>query len=218
MKKGLFLILTALTSVFIPEINYGQATAPNLGASAQFGVFTSAGAITNVGLTEITGDLGIGTAGAITGFPPGTVSGQIREGVLLGDAIALQAATDVCDAHAQLQTPGCDTTVFLVGGGQVITPGVTCVGAASVITGDLILDAQGDPDAVFIFNINGVLNTALDSRIILTGGAHLECNVFFGVTGAVNLGINSLFQGTLLAGGGAVSLGSGATLNGRALV
>jgi hypothetical protein len=166
MKKGLLLILTALTSVFIPEINYGQtATAPNLGASAQFGVFTSAGAITNTGLTEITGDLGIGTAGAITGFPPGTVSGQIREGVLLGDAIALQAATDVCAAHAQLQAPGCDTTVLLVGGGQVITPGVTCVGAASVITGDLILDAQGDANALFIIRVTGALNTAANSQV-----------------------------------------------------
>jgi hypothetical protein len=77
------------------------------------------------------------------------------------------------------------------------------------------LDAQNDPNAVFIFQINGALNTAAGSTVVLVNGASAS-NVFWASTGAVGTGADSSFTGTILTAG-AVTIGAGGTLIGRAL-
>ncbi len=209
MKNRLLLIVTAITLLTFPKLNFGQA--PDLGVASSFALFTAAGAFSNDGATVVTGDIGT-NVGAFTGFPPGIVIGEIH----VADPVSAQAATDVDEAYSYLAALTCGEVLSTtIGGGQILLPNIYCLGAASTINGDLILDGGGDPNSIFIFQIDGALSTTTLSNIILTNGASI-CNVFFQVNGAVELGVSSLFQGTIVANG-AISLLDDATLNGRAL-
>ena len=84
-----------------------------------------------------------------------------------------------------------------------------------MLSDTLFLDGQGNPNSLFIFQINGVLTTSALSRIVLLNGAS-PSNIYWKINGAANLGINSIFQGTMIANG-AISMGNGANLLGRAL-
>jgi hypothetical protein len=84
-----------------------------------------------------------------------------------------------------------------------------------VLTGAVTLDAEGNPDAVFIFQIDGALSTAAASSVVLANGAQAS-NVFWVVHGAVVAGADSTFAGTILTTE-AITIGNLAQLNGRAL-
>ena len=189
---------------------FGQA--PTLGTAADFAVFTAAGGFTNDGATTITGG-DIGTdSGSFTGFPPGTLTGQIQ----VVNPVSAQAATDVKTAYSFLAGITCGSVIgTTLGNDQVLTPGVYCLGAASSLTGNLILDGQGNTDGLFIIKIDGALSTAASSTIRLINGASCD-RVYFQVNGAVILETNSTFVGIILANG-AISLMEGAVLRGRAL-
>ena len=81
--------------------------------------------------------------------------------------------------------------------------------------GEITLDAQSDPNAVFVFAINGALQFDGTARIILKNGAIKE-NVYFQINGAVELASQSIFRGTIVSSG-AISIMSDATLYGKAL-
>ena len=85
----------------------------------------------------------------------------------------------------------------------------------AISSGDLTLDAQGDPDAVFIFQMASTLTTTSGRAVILSGGAKAS-NIFWQVGSSATLGSTSAFAGTIMADQ-AITLGTGATLNGRAL-
>jgi len=181
-----------------------------------FALFTGNGALSCAGASFIRGDVGT-HVGAVTGFDtPGTLDGQVHKGV---DPIAVQAAVDVTNAYNALTATSCGQTIIgtTLGavGGQVLTPKVYCLGGALNITDDLILDGQNDPNALFIFKVGGALTTLTTSRIILINGAS-PFNVYWQVFGAVVLGTNSDFSGTIIATD-AISLNAGASLTGRAL-
>lgn len=209
MKSKSLIILSSLVLSLFPKAGFGQL--PDLGAASGFGIFTSSGAFTNNGSSSITGDIGT-NAGALTGFPPGTYSGQIH----VADAVSSQAATDLSLAYSDLSTRTTTSTIAVtLGGGQVLTPGVYSTGAASTLNGILTLDALGDPDALFIFQIDGTLSTTTASSVLLINNASL-CNVFWQTTGAISLGANSIFRGNIVSGG-AIELLDGASLHGRGL-
>jgi trimeric autotransporter adhesin len=190
-------------------IAFGQA--PNLGTSGSFALFTAAGAFSNGGSSIVKGDIGT-NVGAFTDFPPGTVIGQIHT----ADAVSAQAATDVGLAYSQLVGLTCGGVIgTTLGAGQILTPKIYCLGAASSLTGDLILDGQGNPGSVFIFQIDGALSTSTLSRVILTNSASL-CNVYWQVNGAFSLGQGATFVGTVVANG-AINLLEGSSLDGRGL-
>ncbi len=193
MKTKLLLVLISVTLLFSANVNFGQSP-PDLGAASSFAVFTAVGAFNVSGAsTLVTGDVGT-DVGAFNGFPPGTVIGDIH----VVDAVSAEAATDIDLAYGSMSTITCGLVISTtMGGGQVLLPNVYCMGAASTVNGDLILDGQGDPSSIFIFKIDGALATTVDSRIILTNGASI-CNVYWQVNGQVDLGENSLFQGKLL--------------------
>ncbi|XWW45257.1 DUF3494 domain-containing protein [Fibrella sp. USSR17] len=209
MKKDLRLLLhSMLLLLVLPYTGYGQA--PNLGTAASFALFTANGAFTSTGAATVTGDVGT-NVGAFTAFPPGTLTGSVR---LAGSTQAAQAATDIAAAYADLASLSCGTTIGpTLGNGQVLTPGVYCqpTAAASSLSGTLTLDGPG----TYIIKLNSALTTASGSEIRLINGA-CASDVYIQVTGAVSLGIGSLFNGTILASG-AINLASGATLYGRAL-
>jgi hypothetical protein len=79
----------------------------------------------------------------------------------------------------------------------------------------LTLDAQGDPNAVFVIRSATAINTLSTSQIVLSGGAKAH-NVFWSAGSAITLGVNSVMKGSLLAST-AITLETGAQLEGRAL-
>lgn len=209
MKTKLQLILTILLFCAFQRLVYAQA--PNLGSASNFVVFTSIGAFDNLGNSTITGDIGT-DAGAFSGFPPGTLVGQIHQ----ADASSLQAVNDLSLAFDELSALTCNTVLpSTLGSSQVLSPDVYCINSAASLSGDLILDGQNDPNALFIFKIDGALSAANFSNIILINDANL-CNVYWQITGAFSLGDNSVFNGTLLADG-AISLYEGSSIFGRVL-
>lgn len=192
----------------IPVVTVAQ-TSPPLGISASYALFTTSGAISNSGLSQVTGDFGT-NGGAISGF--GNVNGQMHT----ADATTTQCAIDVANAYNNLtaQTPAVPHGDAL-GGGEVLSPNIYLITTASTITGNLILDGCGDPNAQYVFQLNGVLSTAASSRIVLTNGTK-ACNVFWRVAGAMNMATNTTFKGTIIASG-AVTIAAGCSLEGRAL-
>jgi hypothetical protein len=187
------------------------ATAPSLGTAASFAVLAGSTA-TNTGPTTIGGDLGVSPGTAITGFPPGTITGAIHS----ADAAALQAQSDVTTAYNALAGQACDTD--LTGqdlGGMTLTPGVYCFSSSAQLTGALTLNAAGDPGAVFVFQIGSTLTTASNSSVVMTNGGN-QCNVYWQVGSSATLGTGTAFAGSILAGA-SVTLTTGADVIGRAM-
>lgn len=209
MKKTFLISITATLLVLFPGISYGQ-TPPDLGACSGFALFTSAGAFDNVGPTTIVGDIGSHTY-APTGFPPGVVDGVIHS----NDALTLQASIDLETAYSYMSSLGGAVLPVLLGNGQTITPGVYNTGAAATLNGNLILDAENDPDATFYIRIGGALATDNNTTVSLINGAS-ACNVYWQIAGRFDLGEYSSFSGNLLVDG-AINLMIGATLDGRGL-
>lgn len=207
MKDKILLILTIITLFTPKSITFGQT--PNLGTASNFVLFTANGACTNSGASMVTGDIGT-NVGAFSGFPPGTVTGNIR---LPSSPEAAQAAIDVIAAFNSLNTLTCGTLILPELGGQTLAPGVSCQNTASPTTlnGTLTLSGSG----IFIIKLNSALTTGTSSNIVLTNGATAN-NVFFQVNGAVTFGTGSTFKGTILAMG-AIVLGTAASLEGRGL-
>lgn len=209
IKFPLFILFISFLS--LSNASLGQVQAPNLGTASAFALFTAAGAFTNNGASVVTGEIGT-NIGALTGFPPGIIIGQIY----VQDATTAQVATDVHSAYTSLSGSTCSTTIGVtLGNDQLLTPGIYCAGAASTLNGTLTLDGEGNPDALFIIKIDGGLVTTLGSQIVLTNQASLN-NVYFHINGEVHLGVNSVFKGTII-NNGAINLLEDASLLGRAL-
>ncbi|MEO7281983.1 ice-binding family protein [Gelidibacter sp.] len=195
--------------VFLSSHSFGQA--PDLGSASEFAVFTSVGAFTNDGATVVIGDIG-SNVGGVTGFPPGVVIGSIHD----ADGVSATAASDVCAAYSELDGILGGTVIgTTLGSGQTLTPDIYILGAASTLNGELFLDAGNDPNAIFIFQIDGAFSTTVGSMVTLINGASF-CNIYWQINGAVTLGEGSFFQGTIVANG-AIHILEAAALNGRAL-
>ncbi|SKC67631.1 ice-binding family protein [Okibacterium fritillariae] len=186
------------------------AEAPvGLGAVASYSVLGGE-TVTNTGLTVLDGDLGTTPGSAITGFPPGIVGGTTRVEAAAADAKAsLLVAYD--DARSRA------TTASVAGDlvGQTLVGGVYTASGPLAVSGTLTLDAQGDPNAVFIFQAASTLITASSSRIALLDGAS-SCNVYWQVAESATLGTNSRFTGTIMALQ-SISVTTGTRVDGRAL-
>ena len=99
---------------------------------------------------------------------------------------------------------------------MTLTPGLyKSTSSLGITSGDLTLDAQGDADAVFIFQMASTLTTTSGRQVILAGGAS-AANVFWQVGSSATLGTTSVFKGTIMADQ-AISLDTSASLDGRAL-
>ncbi len=189
---------------------HGQ-TPPTLGSTVTYGAFTGVGGVTNTGLTQIYGDIGT-NAGQFTGFPPGQYTGAKH----VEDPASLVAKNDLTTVWNQMGAIPCDATLSVtMGNGQILTPKTYCVGKASTIAGNLVLDAQGNPNAIFIIKVGGALDVAATSNITLINLAQAG-NVYWRIDGAVSILDNSIFKGTIVANG-AIHLYGGVALDGRAL-
>lgn len=187
------------------------ATVVNLGTADNFSVL-SGSTITNTGPSVVSGDIGLSPGTSVTGFPPGTLNGAQH----LTDAAAGQAQADLTTAYNNAAGQSVISTVSSELGGTTKTAGVYDSAAGTFgITGTLTLDAQGDPNAVFVFKAASTLITTGASSIVLVNGAQ-ACNVFWQVGSSATLGTNSTFKGNLLAQVSA-TLTTGVTVEGRIL-
>jgi hypothetical protein len=183
----------------------------DLGSAGAYSVLSSA-ALTNTGMTSVSGKAGSGTG--ITGFPPGATS---TPPVHSADADAIAALADLgtayFDAMGRMPVVGNGLTGDI--GGTTMTPGLYTAAAALLISGDLTLDAQNDTAAIFIIQIGTTLTTGASARVLLINGA-TAANVYWQVGTSATLGINSTFQGTLMADQ-SVTLATNAMVVGRVL-
>jgi Ice-binding-like/Bacterial Ig-like domain len=169
--------------------------------------------VTSVGQTSITGDVGVSPGTAVVGFPPGTFVGAMHA----GNATAATALADLTTAYNDAAGRTlCAVAVAGDLGGRTLAPGLyKSTSSLEVTSGDLTLDAGGDPDAIFIFQTASTLTTAAARQVILTGGAKAS-NVFWQVGTSATFGTTSSFSGTILADQ-AITMNTGASLAGRSL-
>ena len=222
----LLLTLSLLAMMAVPTMSMADppTTPPmvDLGTAANFAVLAGS-TITNTGSSVIyNGDLGLSPGTSVTGFPPGAFAPGTLPPMMTGteyvaDTAAAQAQIDTTAAYvyAARQAP---TTTYADGfdlGGQTLVPGVYKSASSLGLTGILTLDAQGDPNAVFIFQMGSTLTTATDSTVYLTPGT-LPCHVFWQVGSSATLGAGSTFNGTILALT-SITANAGVTVYGRLL-
>jgi hypothetical protein len=207
---GVLTVSLALVLAGAPRASAAQAPV-GLGTATSFAVLAGS-TVTNTGPSTISGDLGVSPGSAVTGFPPGTVT----DGVIhAADATAAQAQSDLTTAYndAAGRTPSTSESGDLTG--QTLTAGVYKSTSSLNLTGTVTLDAQGDPSAVFIFQVASTLITGSGSDVSLINGAQ-PCNVFWQVGSSATLGTNTTFNGSILALT-SISANTGATVAGRLL-
>ena len=136
---------------------------------------------------------------SLTGFPPGTLS--LPYSFHITDAVTLQARNDLTTAYNN--AAGLTPTQDLSGqdlGGLTLTPGVYSFSSSAQLTGILNLNALGDPNAQFVFQIGSTLTTATNSSVLtINGGAHDGANVYWKVGSSATLGTGTNFEGHILA-------------------
>lgn len=190
----------------------------DLGSAADFAILAGAG-VTNTGATtRITGDVG--------SFPTATIAGLTNANVIgtlytVASPIVGTAKTDLTTAFNDAQSRSVNT-ISLPGqlGGLTLAPGLYVNASTSGISGTgangiLTLDAGGNPNAVWIFQMGSTLITAPGTSIVLAGGAQAK-NIYWSVGTSATLGTNSSFFGNILADQ-SITINTGATLDGRAL-
>lgn len=199
-----------LSSGLLMSSLYCSAQAPIMGSTAGFAMFTSIGAITNNATSHLTGNIGT-NSGSITGF--GNVNGVMHS----GDGATLTAVTDLQNVYTQLDTITPTTPhAPLLGNGDTLTPGIYSISGNTVIDQVLYLNASGNQNAVFIFQIDGTLSVNGLAAIQLLNGAQ-ACNIFWKVEGLISAGTGSKLKGTFLANNAAVDIASNVSLEGRIL-
>lgn len=208
-SRGLGAILAAALAV---AAVHTSALGDILGTAQRFAVLGGS-TVTNTGPSVINGDLGVWPGDAITGFPPGIVNGTIHA----GNAVAQQAQSDVTTAYNMLA--GLPMTRDLSGmdlGGMVLTPGVYFFSSSAMLTSTLTLDAMGDPNALFVFQMGSTLTTASGASVLTINNAS-GCSVYWQVGSSATLGTETDFVGNILALT-SITLNTDATiLDGRAL-
>jgi uncharacterized repeat protein (TIGR01451 family) len=190
-----------------------------LGTAASFAILAGTPKVENTGPSVVIGNLGIDPAIAVIGFPPGLVIGAIHT----ADGVSLQAKNDLTTAYTVLAGEPCPTSPapsHALGPnltGLTLPPGVYCFTTEAMLPvgGTLTLDAQGDPNAEFIFQVGSALTMNSDSTVRMINGGSF-CNVFWQVGSDATIGTNSDFVGNIVALTSIV-LKTGANVFGRVL-
>jgi hypothetical protein len=202
------LLLAGLLST--PSPAHAAGATVGLGTAGSFSVL-GASTVTNTGPTNLGGDLGVSPGTAITGFPPGTLAGTTHSADMQSGA----AHSDLQGAYndAAGRTPAEAVAGDLVG--RTLNAGVYSSASSLGLSGTLTLDGQGDPEAVFIFQMGSTLTTASASHVKLINGARAS-HVFWQVGSSATLGTGSSIAGTIMALA-SITVTTGVAIEGRAL-
>jgi Ice-binding-like len=211
-RRAGILLASGVAFAAIPAA--ASASAVNLGTASPFVVLAASGA-TNTGPSVLNGDLGVYAGTSLSGFgSPAVVNGATHD----DDAVAGKAQNDLTTAYdvaaGQPVKLGNDLTGTNLGN-RTLQAGAYSFSSSAQLTGQLTLNAAGDPNAQFVFEIGSTLTTASASSVRLINGAS-PCNIYWQVGSSATLGTTTSFMGNVLAHQ-SISLDNGATVQGRLL-
>lgn len=185
----LFLLAIVVIAGLRPQV---KAQSINLGDASSYAVLGPS--LTFTGSNTVTGDLGYTTG--ISGYPS-TFNGVDQA----GDSLTVNALTALSTAYNNAANLA--PTETLTGedlGGLTLTPGVYYFSSSAQLTGTLTLNYEGNPNAVFVFQIGSTLTTASSSSVVsINGPSTLGLGVFWQVGSSETLGTGTAFEGTTLA-------------------
>jgi hypothetical protein len=205
-------------ATFIWTFSTGSTTtglAPiDMGAATNFAAFAQA-TVTNSGATTVNGDLGLTPGPSVTGFGPGVVNGTIQ----VDNSAAAAALASLTTAYDNAQGLSEATIVAENLGGLTLPPGLymSAVNSFEISSANLTLDAQGDPNAVWVFQMPGstLTLTAPGCSMILKNGAQ-AANIFWQVGTSATIAAGCVVEGSILADT-TITLADSAIVNGRAM-
>jgi Ice-binding-like len=207
LRVGLVLLGSLSTLIFASSAL--GATTVGLGKAASFSVLGGS-TITNTGSTTMFGDLGLAPGSSVTGAPVVLGAEHVDDAVANEAKIALTTAATTAANEASNGSAGEDLA------GHAFLPGVYTASSSLLLSsGSVTLNAQGDPNAVFIFQIGTTLTTGSNTSVSLINGAQ-ACNVFWEVGSSATLGTGTHFVGTIMAAD-SITANTGATIHGRLL-
>jgi hypothetical protein len=202
-------LLVLLSTLLFASSAVGASATVGLGSAASFSVLGGS-TVTNTGPTTMFGDLGLSPGSSVTGAPHVLGETHVDDAVAIGAKNALTTAYDDAASRPSNGSAGTDLA------GQVFLPGVRTASSSLLLSsGSVTLDAQGNPDAVFIFQIGTTLITGSSTTVLLVNGAQ-ACNVFWQVGSSATLGTGTSFVGTIMAST-TITANTAATIHGRLL-
>jgi hypothetical protein len=206
-RAGLILLGSLSTLIFASSAL--GATSVGLGKAASFSVLGGS-TITNTGQTTMFGDLGLAPGSSVTGAP--VVLGEEH----VDDAVANEAKSALTTAATTAANEASNGSAGEDLAGHAFLPGLYTASSSLLLSsGSVTLNAQGDPNAVFIFQIGSTLTTGSNTSVLLINGAQ-ACNVFWQVGSSATLGTGTHFVGTIMAAD-SITANTGATIHGRLL-
>jgi hypothetical protein len=208
LRVGLVLLGLISTLVFASSAMGATATV-GLGSAASFSVLGGS-TVTNTGPTTMFGDLGLSPGSSVTGAPHVLGRTHVDDAVAIGAKNTLTAAYNSAASRPSNGSAGTDLA------GQTFLPGVRTASSSLLLSsGSVTLNAQGDPNAVFIFQVASTLITGSNTTVLLVNGAQ-ACNVFWQVGSSATLGTGTRFVGTIMASA-TITANTAATIHGRLL-
>jgi hypothetical protein len=207
-RVGILLLGSLLTLLFASSALGATATV-GLGSAASFSVLAGS-TVTNTGPTTMFGDLGLYPGTSVTGEPH--VLGQ----TYVNDQVAIEAKNALTTAYTNAESRPSSGSAGTQLAGQSFSPGVYNASESLLLSsGSVTLNAEGNPNAVFIFQIGSTLITGSNTTVSLVNGAQ-ACNVFWQVGSSATLGSGTHFVGTIMASA-SITANTAATIHGRLL-
>jgi hypothetical protein len=198
-----------LATLLFASSALGAPATVGLGTAASFSVLGGS-TVTNTGPTTMFGDLGLSPGSSVTGAPHVLGQTHVDDAVAIGAKNALTTGYNDAASRPTNGSAGTDLA------GQTFSPGVRTASSSLLLSsGSVTLDAQGDPNAVFIFQIPSTLITGSNTSVQLINGAQ-ACNVFWQVGSSATLGTGTRFVGTVMALA-SITANTAATIHGRLL-
>jgi hypothetical protein len=205
---GSSLVVACLSMLFAGSA-LGAAAPVGLGTAESFSVLAGS-TVTNTGPTTMFGDLGLSPGSSVTGAP------HVLGATHVDDAVAIEAKNSLTTAYNDAASRPSNGSAGTDLSGQVFLPGVRTASSSLLLSsGSVTLDAQGNPNAVFIFQIGSTLITGSNTSVALVNGAQ-ACNVFWEVGSSATLGTGTSFVGTVMASA-TITANTAATIHGRLL-